>query len=365
MATCRNAPAGKLLAGQGERDPGASIAELQRAFGAQHLFDRRAHQGRVGGQPRALVRVAQQQVDAVGNQAGGGVVAGIEHEDAVVDDLQFAQSRAGVMRLDQCPEDVGVLRLRRMRPLPADQLAQVGLEIFDRPVAGGQLLRCALGVQSAQDEVGPFAQGLTLFARHAQQIPDQVQRHGDRELADDVQCAPVGGPIEQFLDHLRHPVLEPAQGLGREKRREQFAHSRVIRRVVEHERHRVVLVERAVAELGPEVDLLVRTEPLGVGEHFTHIVIAADDPRSVGLRAQRRVFAQRREVRIRVARETRRWRRQDESGRRVGSLGHGVSPARAPCGWRWCRSGRWAWEWVSGWWRWRCECGSRPSQGGV
>ena len=73
---------------------GAAVAELVRAFHAQEFLDRGVDRLRMGGELAHRVGMAEQQIDAVADQVGGGLVAGVEQEDAVVQQLQLRVSRS-------------------------------------------------------------------------------------------------------------------------------------------------------------------------------------------------------------------------------------------------------------------------------
>ena len=84
-------------------------------------------------------------------------------------------------------------------------------------------------------------------------------------------------PIDQRFD----PRLQRAQRARRKGRRQQLSHPRVIGRIVEHQACRVMLVEQAVGEIRPEVELLVGTPSRGVAIDRETIVIAGQEIRPV------------------------------------------------------------------------------------
>ena len=76
----------------------AAVAELVGAFEAQELLDRGADQvGRVD-QPAALAGPCAERRQRVADQVGRGLVAGVEQEDAVVDQLLRAQPLLALAR---------------------------------------------------------------------------------------------------------------------------------------------------------------------------------------------------------------------------------------------------------------------------
>ena len=102
----------------------AAVADLERAFVAQHLLDRGLHERRLGAQPRHLVGKTEQEIEAVGNQHRGGVVSGVEQEDAVVHQLEFGEPVGRVVIGEQRGQDVGLFALGEPAALPGDQAAR-------------------------------------------------------------------------------------------------------------------------------------------------------------------------------------------------------------------------------------------------
>ena len=70
---------------------GATVSQLVGAFHAQKFLDRRVDQL---GMLRKVVPglgMPQQKIDAVADEVGRGLVAGIEQKDAIVNELEFRQ----------------------------------------------------------------------------------------------------------------------------------------------------------------------------------------------------------------------------------------------------------------------------------
>ena len=76
------------------RPDGHAVAELVRALEAQDLFDGALDQPGSAEQPLLLIRILRQRDQAVADQIGRRLVAGVEHEDAVVQQLGVNRSPA-------------------------------------------------------------------------------------------------------------------------------------------------------------------------------------------------------------------------------------------------------------------------------
>ena len=76
----------------------AAVSELVRAFHAQEFFDRGFDQLRMVAQARRIASgISNQQIDAVADQVGGGLMTGVEHEDAIVQQFNLGQPFAAVV----------------------------------------------------------------------------------------------------------------------------------------------------------------------------------------------------------------------------------------------------------------------------
>ena len=103
-------------------------------------FDgRRPDQLRPGDQSRLLFGPFEQGMERVADEVGGGLVAGVEDEDDVVQQLGLGQPRAVGLALDQPGQHV-VLGVARMRAPLRDEPAQVREETRHRPLAALALL---------------------------------------------------------------------------------------------------------------------------------------------------------------------------------------------------------------------------------
>jgi hypothetical protein len=101
---------------------------LVRALEAEELLHRAPDEAGIHLQLAERLRVAEQEIDPVANQVGGGLVPGVEDEDAVVQELELAQPLSrSVARLEraargQLGEDLALVTTR-LPPTPVDQIA--------------------------------------------------------------------------------------------------------------------------------------------------------------------------------------------------------------------------------------------------
>ena len=102
----------QLHAADAQRRGAEAVVQLQRALVAQQFLHRQAQQRRVVQQPLPLVALRQQGVDAVADQVGGGLVASVEQEDAVVQQFDLAQPFAAHLAVDQPCQHVEAARRR-------------------------------------------------------------------------------------------------------------------------------------------------------------------------------------------------------------------------------------------------------------
>ena len=70
---------------------GAAVAELVRALHAQELLHRGLDQFGICAQVAHGVGIADQEIDAIADEIGRGLVPGVENEDAIVQELELAQ----------------------------------------------------------------------------------------------------------------------------------------------------------------------------------------------------------------------------------------------------------------------------------
>ena len=183
-------------------------------------------------------------------------MAGVEQEDAVVQKFLCQQTlaaaggtwrgarRSNHFALDQPRQHVGLGVERRLRAL-RDQAFQVGQHSAHRQVAARLRFFAQDRLQRTEDRERPVAQRRALGMRNAEQVADDADRNRARKSLDQVDgFAGLGARlqrIEQATDQLQQTALHGRDVARREGARDQAAHARVQRRVVEHQAGGVVL----------------------------------------------------------------------------------------------------------------------------
>ncbi len=174
-------------------------------------------------------------------------------------------------------------------------------------------------LERAEDRERPVAQRAALGVRHREQVADDLDRDRGRERVDQVDRRAAGGlavhRVEQRVDAGDQRRLHRGDVTRRQRAGDQPSHARVQRRVVEHEARRVVLVERRVAVLRPELLVLVGAEARRVLVDRDEVGVARQEHGAVGEALDRVVLAQRAIRRIRVVVERRVEALQVERGR--------------------------------------------------
>ncbi len=274
-----------------------AVAELVRALEAQELLHRRAYQRRIGDQPRLLARPCRQQMQAVADQVGRRLVAGIEDEDAVVQEFGLAQPlarfRARRFAGDETRQHVG-LGIPRPPPPLGDQILQIGGEFLDRAIADVELRRRRRRLERPEDRQRPAAQRSALRARHAEEVADHLDRDRRREIGDDVEGLLMRDGVDEGIDQRDDSRLHDTDGARRQRAGDQSPNPAVQRRVVEHQAGRVVLVERRVAVFRPELDALVGAEARRVLVDRLDVRMAGEEIGAVRHALHRRMAPQRR-----------------------------------------------------------------------
>ena len=329
---------------QGERRVQLAVVQLQRGLEAQQLLHRGGQQGRfghrAGHQPVPGGALGQQGVHAVADQVGGGLMAGVEQEDAVVQQLGLAELLAALLTLDQPRQHVG-LGVSGVGAPVRHQAAQLGTEVGHRGVATRQHDGRWRRFQRRQDGQRPGPQRRPVGGRHVQQVADHLHRDLGREVGDEVGRRLVGQLVEQALHQGLHAGFHARDGTLVQCAHQQPPHAGVQRRVVEHQAGGVVLEQRrARAELGRELLALVRPG-LRCAVDGRHIVVPRQQPLARAAagpyqRVHRAVAAQRGVERVGVVDEGRRRGGQAEALEcgRIGGMGlwHG---GMLPAGCRW------------------------------
>ena len=173
-----------------DRLDGHAVAELVGALEPQHFLDRGLDQRR-DVRSAAVFSLAwfRQRHQPVADQIGGGLVAGVEQEDAVVQQLLLGQPLAIVLALDQPRQHVAV-GIAGLGAPPRHQPFEIGEKILHRLVAAGKGFRADHRLQRAEDRQRPVAQRPALVLRHVEQIADHLDRDRGGEIVDQVDACP-------------------------------------------------------------------------------------------------------------------------------------------------------------------------------
>jgi 4-carboxymuconolactone decarboxylase len=304
--TERDERAGRQRASaQLDRGDEPAVIQLDRTLVAQHLFDRRRKELRRRAQATHLFRMGEEQPQAVSEEVGRGLVAGIQKKDAVVVKLVRAQIAARY----EARKYIAIRVAGRLATL-VHEPREVVLEAQHRAVAALEHLRRGPRLQAGQDRERPCAQRPALGARNVEQVADDLHRDAAGEIVDEIAARPE--LIEQRVDERGHAGLHARDGALIERTHDEPAHAGMQRRIVEHQARRVMLVERRVAELGLELDALVRAR-VGAAVQRHHVFVARDEEAAALHLVHRVLLAQRGVIAIRVVVEVLRHRGQPET----------------------------------------------------
>ncbi len=119
----------------------ASIAELVGAFEPQHLLDRRLRISAGSSITRCIWSgYCRKRIERVADQIGGGLVAGIEDEDAILQQLGFGEPAAFMLAVDQ-PRQHVLVGIAGISPAVVGEDFQIAEKIAHRLIADADLLR--------------------------------------------------------------------------------------------------------------------------------------------------------------------------------------------------------------------------------
>ena len=208
----------------------------------------------------------RQRYQPVADQVGRGLVAGVEQEDAIVQQLFLGQPLAIGLALDQARQHVA-LGIAGPGAAAFDQCLEIGEEVLHGVVAARERFRTDDGLQRAQDRQRPVAQRLTLVMRHVEQIADHLDRDRGREIADQLEPALIlalilarilgRDGIEQPLHQRDQVAFHLGDRARRQRSHDQPPHAGMRGRIVEDKARGVVLVEQGGAVFRRELLLLV------------------------------------------------------------------------------------------------------------
>ena len=183
-------------------------------------------------------------------------MAGIEQEDAIVQQFLFGQPLAIVFALNQSRQHVAV-GIAGLGAPPGHQPFEVEKEIFHRLVAAGEGVGANHRLQRTQDGQRPVSQGLALALGHVEQVADHLDWDRGGEIVDQVHLALGGDGVEQAVHQLDQIGLHAGDRARRERTHDQAADAGMGGGIVEDEARGVVLVEQGVAVFRRELLLLV------------------------------------------------------------------------------------------------------------
>ena len=271
---------------------------------AQELLDRGVDQFRIGAQPLELAGVLEQRVHAIGQQAGGGLVAAEQDQHAGADQLVLGQPPFVVGGRDH-PADHVVARLGAAL---GDRLAEERRHRMRAALHAFVARRLpARGADEGPHVVGPHLDLVEALARDAEHVEDHPGGHEGGDLRGEVDLVAPRHALEHLVDHAADRRAHRGHELRVDDPVEQAAQPRVLGRVAKHQPHRQIahhLGEHRAAlvlERGIEGREAVGRQ---VGGHrdVAHVVVARDHP---GLERRapvhRILVAQAREDRERVA----------------------------------------------------------------
>src|SRR2546427_364963 len=259
---------------------GAPVAELVRALEPEELLDGARDQAGLGAQPQVLPRVLEQAHNGVGDQVRRGLVARVEEEDALVQELQLGEAVAGVLGREQRGQDLAGIRARAPPPV-GDQPAEVALELVNGAAARLEAPGAGLRLERAENRERPAAQRPALLPRHAEHVADELDGQRGGEVLHDVHPTPGGGAVEEPVHEPDDTRLERGKRPRSERRGEQLPDARVVGRIAEDDARRVMLVERARAELRRELHTLVGVPREVVLVDGGDVIVAREEVRAI------------------------------------------------------------------------------------
>ena len=244
-------------------------------------------------QPLLLGGILRQRHEAIADQIGRGLVAGIEQEDAVVQQLLLGQPLAILLALDQ-PRQHVLCGIAGLGAPPRHQRFEIGEKIAHRLVAARGDLRPHHRLQRAQNGERPVAQRFALVVGHVEQIADHLDGNGGSEILDQLDPCALAAMRSSSMSTRRDQIaLHRRDRARRQRAHDQPPHAGVRGRIVEDEARGVVFVERRVAVFRRKLLFLVGGEFPGVLVGGDEVVIAGQEPGAAAQPLDRFVFPQR------------------------------------------------------------------------
>jgi hypothetical protein len=148
-----------------------------------------------------LVGPLHQGIKAVADEIGRRLVAGIEDEDAVLQQLGVGEPLA--VRLAFAVDEPGQhvdCRIARVLSPVGHQVIEIGQELDHGLVAARLLVGRQHRLERPQDGQRPAAQRPAVGLRHRQQIADDLNRDGGGEIVDQIGGPLLGNGVEEAVD---------------------------------------------------------------------------------------------------------------------------------------------------------------------
>ena len=221
---------------------------------AQHFLHRRLRARRLPAQQVLLARMVDQAHQAVGEQAGGGLVAGEEQQDAVRHQVVVGEAGARGKLGDEIAG--------RAAAAVVQQFAEGRVEAGDGGLRAEMLVGRGLrGADEEREVVAPALEVVEAVQRRAEDFHDDAGRQRIGEVGDEIHRPAIQRRPEQGVDPPRDPGRHRGERGGSEAAVQMGANAGVLRRVEEDG----PASERAFAllQLPPARGI----EPLEIGRH--------------------------------------------------------------------------------------------------
>ena len=131
-----------------------AIAELHRCIKAQHLVDRGAKKVGIVEQALPLLGVVEEEAEAIADEVGRRLVAGVEDEDAVLQQFNLGQPLAVCFARDQASEHIALVA--GLFAPARDKRFEISAEFLDRAVTPREGLRRDHRLQRAENIERPL-----------------------------------------------------------------------------------------------------------------------------------------------------------------------------------------------------------------
>ena len=192
--------------------------ELERRLVAERLLDGRTGQAGVLVAQAPLIGIAQDVEHAAADRIHCGLVAAVQQEHALRQDLDLAQ-RARRLLLGPGPEQPSDQIVAGRAAVILHDRAHEIRHLLHRVAQGGDRLRVAerSDGEIQRDGVDPALEAFGVVARRAQQLGDYPRRQPQGEVGHQIHLPPSLGRVDQSVGDPLHPppkLLDQAGGEG-------------------------------------------------------------------------------------------------------------------------------------------------------